>query len=129
MTDLTGRLSVAIPAIRRTAKIWSIASIGFILLMFVGEALHPSTAASFTSSELVGLLFFPVGVCLGMILAWRREVLGGGITVASLLAFYAWCLLERGRLPGGSYFALVAAPGILFLVHWLLSRYAEDHGA
>ncbi len=115
--------------IRRIAKVWSIASIGFILLMFVGEALHPSTAASFTSSELVGLLFFPVGVCLGMILAWRQAGVGGSITVGSLLAFYAWLRVAGGRWPRGPYFALVAAPGILFLVHWLLSQYGASRGA
>jgi len=65
-----------VTAIRWIARAWSVASVGFVLLMFVG----------------------------------------------SLLAFYAALRIMGGRFPGGPYFALVAAPGILFLVCWLLSR-------
>jgi hypothetical protein len=109
-------------AIRRIAQVWSIVAIGFVLLILVGEDFYPSTPARPTPAEWVGLFFFPFGVCVGMILAWRRELLGGGITIASLLAFYAWHYVVRGQLPGGPYFALVAAPGLLFLMLGLLSR-------
>ena len=99
------------------------ASVGFVLLMFIGSGLAEGfNPAQFASRDLIGLFFFPFGVCLGMIVAWRREGLGGGITVGSLLAFYATLRIMDGRFPGGPYFALVAAPGILFLVCWLLSR-------
>ena len=105
------------------ARVWSVASVGFVLLMFVGSGLAEGfNPAQFASRDLIGLFFFPFGVCLGMIVAWRREGLGGGITVGSLLAFYATLRIMGGRFPGGPYFALVAAPGILFLVCWLLSR-------
>jgi hypothetical protein len=112
-----------VTAIRWIARVWSVASVGFVLLMFVGSGLEEGfNPAQFTFRERVGLFFFPFGVCLGMIVAWRREGLGGGITVGSLLAFYAALRIMGGRFPGGPYFALVAAPGILFLVCWLLSR-------
>jgi len=39
--------------------------------------------------QYVGFLFFPVGICVGLIVAWWREGLGGAITVSSLLIFYA----------------------------------------
>ena len=119
-----------VTAIRWTARLWSIASIGFILLMFIGSGLAEGfNPAQFAFRDLVGLFFFPLGVCLGTIVAWRWEGLGGGITVTSLLAFYAWCHVVRGRFPGGPYFALIAAPGFLFLVSWLLSRYVQGRGA
>jgi len=109
--------------IRWIARLWSIASIGFVLLMFIGSGLAEGfNLAQFAFRDLVGLLFFPCGLCLGMIVAWRREGLGGGITVGSLLAFYTTLRIADGRFPRGPYFALVAAPGILFLVCWLLSR-------
>jgi hypothetical protein len=99
------------------------ASVGFVLLMFIGSGLAEGfNPAQFTSRDLAGLFFFPFGVCLGMIVAWRREGLGGGITVGSLLAFYAALRVMDGRFPRGPWFALVATPGILFLVCWLLSR-------
>jgi len=112
--------------IRWAAKVWSMASVGLVLLIFVGEALSPSTSDPFTPSELVGLLFFPLGTCLGMVLAWRREALGGAVTVASMVAFYGWMYLDRGDFPRGPYFLLVAAPGILFSLAALLSRSAPQ---
>jgi len=126
MDDLTVKPGIATLIIRWVARAWSIASVGFILLMFIGSDLAEGfNPAQFTPRDWVGLFFFPFGVCLGMIVAWRREGLGGGITVGSLLAFYATMRVMSGRFPRGPWFALVAAPGVLFLVCWLLSRYRE----
>jgi hypothetical protein len=108
--------------VRWTAKVWSLATIGLVLLIFVGEAVSPSTSAGFTPSELVGLVFFPIGTCLGMVLAWRREALGGAVTIASMVAFYTWMYLDRASFPRGPYFLVVAAPGFLFSLAALLSR-------
>ena len=69
------------------ARIWSLASIGFVLLIIVGELLYPHAPLPDTVRDWAGLLSFPVGTCLGLILVWRREGLGGGITVGSLLVF------------------------------------------
>jgi hypothetical protein len=60
-------------------------SIGLILLFFVGEGFSPAQVAP---KEWVGLVFFPIGVVVGMVVAWRKESWGGGITVVSLFAFY-----------------------------------------
>lgn len=127
MNESTGAPAIVAGLIRWIAKVWSIASVGLILLIFIGEALQP-TAPLPTSQERVGLLLFPVGVCLGMIVAWRREGLGGFITAGSLLAFYAMMRAVSGEFPRGPFFALFAAPGILFLVSWLLSRYGKGRG-
>jgi hypothetical protein len=50
-----------------------------ILVFSVGEKSCPSGPG-----ELLGFLFFSLGISIGMILAWRKEGIGGGITVASL---------------------------------------------
>ena len=110
-----------IVTIRWIARVWSIASIGFALLILIGELIYPQAPPPATLRDWVGLFFFPFGVCMGMIAAWRREGVGGGITVGSLLAFYAALRVMDGRFPRGPYFALLAAPGVLFLVCWLLS--------
>jgi hypothetical protein len=62
------------------------------------------------------MIFFPFGVSLGLIIAWYREKLGGIITVTCLLLFYAAHLVGSGNLPNGPWFALIAAPGLLFLI-------------
>jgi hypothetical protein len=111
--------------IRRIAKVWSLVSIAFLLLIFIGEVLHPTATQLPTLEEGIAMVFFPVGVCLGMLLAWRREGLGGAITVVSMLAFYLWMRILRGCYPRGPYFLLVAAPGLLFLACWVIARNAS----
>ena len=57
-----------------------------------------------------------------MIVAWRREGIGGSITVASFLAFYLIHLLTAGKFPKGWGWLTFAAPGFLFLLCWYWSR-------
>ncbi|MGD0038418.1 MAG: hypothetical protein ABSC53_14115 [Bacteroidota bacterium] len=102
-----------------TARIWSIVSIGLVLAFLVGEGFDPS---KFKATELLGFLFFPVGISVGMILAWWREGIGGIITVGSLLTFYIINLATAGMLPKGWAWLVFAAPGFLFLVCWYWSR-------
>ncbi len=129
MSDPTLEPGIVTLIVRWMARAWSIASVGFILLMFIGSGLAEGfNLAQFTSRDWVGLFFFPFGVGLGMIVAWRREGLGGGIAVGSLLAFYAALRVMDGRFPRGPWFALVAAPGILFLMSWVLSARSPNYG-
>jgi hypothetical protein len=71
MKNSTAKVDTATRVIRWIARIWSIASIGFVLLILVGEFLFPHAPASFAFRDLVLLFFFPFGACVGMILAWR----------------------------------------------------------
>ena len=103
------------------ARIWSLASIVFVLTFVVGEVLN-GNGASPTPVEWIGLALWPGGVIIGLVVAWFRKGFGGAISIVSLIGFYFWIFLERGRFPGGPYFVLVAAPGILFLLSSLLSR-------
>jgi hypothetical protein len=73
-------------------------------------------------------LFFPLGICAGMIVAWRRELLGGSITLACLAAFYLVSMIATGALPRGWAWEAFAAPGVLFLAASLLSRKGESLG-
>ncbi len=111
--------------VRWIARIWSLLSLGFVLMIFVGEAIAADAGPGFTGRDLILMSFFPVGVLAGLILGWWKEGLGGGLTLASLIAFYLALWLMDGRWPGGPYFALVAAPGLLFLVCRLRSRSAD----
>jgi hypothetical protein len=105
----------------------SILVVGVLLLFAFGEGLHLS---QFTARELVLFVFFPLGVCLGLALAWRWEGLGGGVTVASLAAFYLVHRLSSSGFPRGFALVAMAAPGFLFLVCWLWTRStANQHGA
>ena len=63
----------------------SIVSIVWILTIINSDI---TTSGEIAPRQWVGFLFFPVGTILGMLLSWWREVLGGVVTVYSLLGFY-----------------------------------------
>ncbi len=122
--SITNR-SVSLSALRWSARVLSILAIGILLLFAFGEGLNLS---QFTARELLLFVFFPLGVCLGMIVAWRWEGLGGGITVASLAAFYLVNRLSSSGFPRGYAFVAFAAPGFMFLLCWLWTRLtAKQH--
>jgi len=106
----------SIVVIRWIARLWSAASVAFVPFMAEGELLSPYATAPVSLRDLVGLFFFPFGVCAGLILAWRCEGLRGTIAVASLLAFYAALRIMDGRFSSGPYLALIGALEILFLL-------------
>jgi hypothetical protein len=124
MENQTERQVVSTRVVRWTARVWSIASVALLLGFVVGEGINPTTRA-----EALGLLFFPLGICVGMILSWWWEGLGGSITVGSLLVFYVIHLATAHRLPKGWAWLAFAAPGFLFLLTWFLSRKASTTAA
>jgi len=110
-------LGLLLAVVEMLARLGSIASIGLLVMLFRNELLHPS---EISRMEWVGLLFFPIGVVTGMVVAWWKEGIGSTITVASLLGLYVvYGYLFRNHL-GGWVFIVFASPGFLFLLHWLL---------
>jgi len=109
-------------AIRWLARGLSLAAAGLLLFFAVGEGMHVS---HFSGRELALFAFFPMGVCLGMIMAWRWEITGGSVTVASLAGFYLIHWLTSSRMPGGWAFLAVASPGFLFVLSGLIN-YRRD---
>ena len=104
-------------AIRWTARLTGVLSIGVLLLFFIGEGFNPT---KLTIKEWILFLFFPFGVMLGLLVGWKREFVGGLIAIISLALF---CALEtiNGGFPGLAFF-LFASPGILFLLASLIYK-------
>jgi hypothetical protein len=120
------RMNLGFPlaVIELLARLGSIASIVLLIFLFWGEGLHPS---DISASEWAGLLFFPIGVMLGLMVAWWKEGVGSALTVGSLMAFYlVYGYLLRNHI-GGWVFVAFASPGFLFMVHWLLRDVSEKH--
>lgn len=110
-------LHVPLKVIDYLARIGSVASITFLLMLFAGEGFHPS---KISTNEWAGLVFFPIGVVIGMAIAWWKEGVGSIVTLGSLLGFYVvWGYFLRNHI-GGWWFIVFASPGFLFLLHWLL---------
>jgi len=117
-------MTAFITILRWIARGWSVGSLLLLLAMVIGEG-DPG-AARLSPSEVIGMVFFPAGIVLGLLLAFRNERLGGLICVASFAGFYLWHVIVSGRLPQGPYFALFAAPGALFLICSVLSARHSD---
>ena len=121
----TSRIDLGLPLalIELLARISSIASITLLILLFWGDALHPS---EISSNEWAGLLFFPIGITIGMIVAWWKEGLGAAVTLLSLLAFYfVYGYLLRNHTGGWAFIAF-ASPSFLFLLHWLCATLVKS---
>ena len=113
---------LAAAVIELLARIGSIASITLLFLIFMGEPFRPS---GISRNEWAGLAFFPIGVVIGMVIAWWKEGVGAVVTVGSLVGFYlVYGYLLRNHI-GGWWFIVFASPGFLFLVHWLLNTAQE----
>jgi hypothetical protein len=108
--------------VRWMARVWSVPSVVVLLVPYVMEGLYWLQAASI--QEAIGHICF-AAILAGLILAWWRERLGGALTVAGLAGFYiTWWL--HGESPRGPALILIAAPGFLFLLAWLLARYGPE---
>jgi len=121
----TSRIDLGLPlaVIELLARVGSIASMTLLILLFMGEAFRP---AEISRNEWAGLLFFPIGVMVGMIVAWWKEGLGAAVTVLSLLAFYmVYGYLLKNHI-GGWAFIVFASPGFLFLLHWLCAMLVKS---
>jgi hypothetical protein len=117
-------LRVPLAIIELLARAGSIASITLLILIFWGEAFRPS---EISATEWVGLVFFPLGVVIGLVIAWWKEGVGSAVTVGSLVSFYiVYGYLLRNHI-GGLWFIAFASPGFLFLAHWLLSDVKRRH--
>jgi hypothetical protein len=112
-------LGLPLAVVELLARVGSVASITLLLLLFQAEAFHPSEIAP---KESIGLLFFPLGIVLGMALAWWKEGIGSAITLGSLAGFYVvYGYLLESHISGWAFVAF-ASPGFLFLIHWLFSN-------
>jgi hypothetical protein len=104
--------------LRWSARATSIASVTLLLLFMSGEDLSKAS-----TRELVGLSFFPLGVIIGLVVAWWREALGAAVATLSLLAFYLiYGVLLSERMPGGPWFVIFTSPAALFFASWMWGR-------
>jgi len=114
---------VPVRLLRWVARAASLASLS-LLAMFA-----TSGGAAPTASEWLMLAFFPIGVAVGMLVAWRSEIIGGAIAAASLGAFYAIVSLDGARPPMGPWFVVFASPALALLACGVMTRVARRRPA
>jgi len=104
-------------AARWIARTWGIASALLLLAFAFGGREH----LRFTTAEAMAFLLFPIGVVIGFVIAWWRELTGGLVNVGCFFLFCLLLLAWSGRWPG-IYFILFAAPGFLHIASFVLAR-------
>ncbi|HLP85075.1 MAG TPA: hypothetical protein VK157_12055 [Phycisphaerales bacterium] len=105
--------------VRWAARITSVLAVGIIALFATSGGNTPTLA------EWIAIAFFPVGLVIGLIVAWKREIPGAVIALASLVIFYAYMFATssfRADMRYAGNFALFAIPAVLFLAAGLLAR-------
>ncbi len=118
----SGSKNPTVTTIRRIARILSIISVALLLIMVIPQLFSPQQSKPLTFGETVGLFFFPFGVIIGLIAAWKWEGLGGIIAVGSVICFHLTMLITGGSPDLNPFIEGLAVPGVLFLVCWFLSR-------
>lgn len=109
--------------LRWAARVTSLLSVGLLLVFLFGEWSWTSIR-QIAPTEWIGLALFPLGLMIGLILAWWKEGLGTLVGLAALAGFYFWSFAVHSTFPRGPYFLLFALPLFLFGAHRLLSREA-----
>lgn len=99
-------------AIKSIARFWSVLSTIMILLFVFGEGLDPS---KLKLNEWIGFIFFPIGLLLGLIIAWKKEIIGGVISIISIVVF--------GFIMVINWFIIALGfPAALFILHGTISK-------
>lgn len=103
-----------VKVLRTLARAASVLSLALLVMFAFSGGNWPSPR------EWLMIAFFPVGVAVGMVLAWHREVLGGAVTLAGLAGFYVIAMVAEPARPLGPWFMVFASPGLALLVCGLL---------
>ncbi len=103
---------------------WLARGLSALVVALIGGILvvnHPNLIEIIRSTR-GQFLWFPIGVCAGMLLAWRWELAGGLVSLVSLGLFYAGEVTLWGKWPKGPFFLIFTLPATLFVASWLLAR-------
>jgi hypothetical protein len=117
----TNDVSRSVKNIRLIARIWSILVFGLTLLRIITP--DPYAVEPVPASDWFLLSLWGVAV-LGLLLAWRWELIGGCITIISMLLRELFWVMLRGdwMVEFLIFWVFVVPPAILFLVAWKLER-------
>ena len=104
------------------ARLSGLALFLMVLAIAVGEGGPPNPLRQPWPVAIELVLMFIMW--LGLIVAWRWEVLGAIMTLAGLIGFNIVELSVNAKLAGGA-FPLFAIPPVLYLAHALAVRLSE----
>jgi hypothetical protein len=107
--------------LRWTARIWSLPAVLFAL----AEILFPHGGDAYVPPIEWAALGLQFSAVIGLALAWRWEIVGGALSLITMLSSFVLFVIARGFFPwqaGLLWVGFVIAPAALFLVCGLRSR-------
>lgn len=107
------------------ARILGSLTLVFILIFFLGIISSSSNEPLPTFTESIGFLFYPIGFAIGLIIAYKNELLGGIINLVSFVFFVIFIFILREIFiisRDFSFFIFLAIPGVLYLVVGILQK-------
>jgi hypothetical protein len=113
-------------ALAATGTRWAARALGTFLLLLVlvftiGEGLpSPASVRTASATEAVALLAFLL-MLVGLALIWKREGLGGAITLSGFLLF-----LAMNGFRVGPVFLLFPMAGVLDVLAWWSEKHAPS---
>lgn len=111
-------MSVLPAVVRWLARLSGVLIAGLLYMFFaVGEFITPHSGPSPTFVEGTGIALL-TATCAGMLVAWQWELTGAAVSLVSLIGF---TLLIR--MNSHSVTVVLAVPGILYILDWLLHRH------
>ena len=111
-----------IATLRWIARFSALAVTGGFFFLFAGEIFEPHAAAPASPVEWFAIACLAM-VILGMLVAWRWELAGALVSLCSLGGFVLFVHGSHGPIY------LMAIPGLLFLVDWILRVAAHPRAA
>jgi hypothetical protein len=104
--------------LRWIARISSLVIFAILLLFYVSDS---PDLSSLNTKEMIGMVFFPVGLLLGFAWSWHSELPGGLLSIVSTAAFYVvYGLILNGSLDQGVAFLVFTMPAFLFAAYGLI---------
>ncbi len=110
--------------VRWIARIWGLIVFAFAVIRVVTPDPYATEPVSATDGFLLSLWGVAI---LGLLVAWKWELAGGIITIATMFfRELAWVILKGGWLVNFLIiWAVLVPPAILFLVAWRLETKAK----
>ncbi len=102
--------------LRWLARAASLASLALLAMFATTDGNAPS------AWEWLLILFFPIGVAVGLVLAWFNEIRGGSLATLSLVALHLLMWSHDSQFWHGPWFLVFASPAIALLACGLATR-------
>ena len=119
MPASTGRSGRGLRTLLWIARITGGLYVAVLAFVVIANFVAPSAEPAPKGREWIGLAMFPFGVLLAYVLAFRWKLIGGALAVLCLFGWLVYVGFDADVIPIA---AVVAIPGVLYLVYGCLAR-------